>query len=149
MPEAPPRPALKRQARASTCSPSDSERAALRLLAKHTNQAMPAQLHHPLAWAILYAVLAYSAQAACPHLCSGNGLCTLDSVCSCFPGFAGADCSVGTCYCTHHGLMTILSRRWLCKTPQWRAGSYGIAMRKHSAFTFLSASARWSLGSLS
>lgn len=32
----------------------------------------------------------------CPSNCTGNGLCTTNGVCSCFPGYTGADCSLAS-----------------------------------------------------
>lgn len=44
------------------------------------------------------ALLLAAAEGACPNLCSGHGLCdNPSSVCSCFPGFFGADCSLRQC----------------------------------------------------
>lgn len=30
----------------------------------------------------------------CPDLCNANGLCSSDSVCTCFPGYTGPACNL-------------------------------------------------------
>jgi teneurin len=41
----------------------------------------------------------------CQHNCHGKGECVLNSVCKCFPGFSGIDCSIASCpiVCNNHG----------------------------------------------
>ena len=31
--------------------------------------------------------------AGCPNLCNQNGICTVDSTCTCFEGYHAPDCS--------------------------------------------------------
>ena len=38
-----------------------------------------------------------AASAFCPSYCSGHGECTENDICSCFPAFGEADCSVRSC----------------------------------------------------
>ncbi|KAA0152438.1 hypothetical protein FNF29_04004 [Cafeteria roenbergensis] len=42
-------------------------------------------------------VLAASAMASCPNLCSGNGRCGADDKCTCYRGYTGTDCSGRKC----------------------------------------------------
>lgn len=51
-----------------------------------------------LIWAFLGVLALNLADAACPNLCRGNGLCNNpESVCNCFPTYFGADCSRREC----------------------------------------------------
>ena len=43
------------------------------------------------------ALLAAPAAGQCSNACSGHGLCGVNSVCTCFTGYAGGDCSQRTC----------------------------------------------------
>ena len=38
-----------------------------------------------------------SAYSQCHNLCSGNGECTANAICSCNSGYSGPDCSLRTC----------------------------------------------------
>lgn len=51
------------------------------------------------AFTILLLVCALGlARAGCPHECSGNGNCGVNSKCTCLPGFIGGDCSKRACF---------------------------------------------------
>ena len=34
----------------------------------------------------------------CPNLCNANGVCSSDSVCTCFSGYTGAECNLRKTY---------------------------------------------------
>jgi hypothetical protein len=47
----------------------------------------------------------------CPNDCSNHGICTLDQICDCNPGFTGIDCSITQCVdnCNNHGFCNIIN----------------------------------------